>query len=260
MENRLRLRILGALTVAAALAFAPGAAIPADAAPRPMAYTCSGGEIPSGTYASLTVTGDCSVAQDAVIHVLGNVKVAAGATFDAQSSPSTITVGHNVIGNAGATVGLGCQSPADTGNTAHPCANDPAGHSMITVHGNVGITGAALVALNGITVKGNVTVRGGGPNGYWSVKNNTIGRNLKVGGMTVEWIGIMFNKIGRNAILTRITVNDEHPGAPGVYIVQNLVGRNLICTKLVPGVSGGFAGLPNVVGHKALGQCAALVG
>ncbi|MCB0913628.1 MAG: hypothetical protein KDB60_18640 [Propionibacteriaceae bacterium] len=260
MKNRLRLRILGALTIAGALAFAPGAAIPADAAPHPAAYICSGGEIPSNTYASLTVIGDCSVAQDAVINVRGNVLVAAGATLDAQSFPSTITVGHNVVGGAGSMIGLGCQSPADTGNTAHPCTKDPEGHSTITVRGNITIAGAALVALNGITVKGNVTVRGGGPHGYWSVKNNTIGRNLDVGGMTVEWIGVMFNRIGGNAILARITVNDEHPDAPGVYVVQNTVGRNLICMNLIPGVSGGFAGLPNVVGHRALGQCKALAG
>ena len=69
-----------------------------------MAYTCTGGDfatgdltsIPSGTYASITVTGACAVAPDAVITVLGDINVAPGAVLDAQSSPSTITVGHDV--------------------------------------------------------------------------------------------------------------------------------------------------------------------
>src|ERR1019366_278214 len=63
---------------------------------RPMAYTCTGGDFASGIYASIRVTGACAVAPDAVITVVGNVNVASGAVLDAQSRPSTITVGHNV--------------------------------------------------------------------------------------------------------------------------------------------------------------------
>jgi hypothetical protein len=107
---------------------------------------------------------------------------------------------------------------------------------------------------------GNVTLSGGGSDIPWSIKNNTIGRNLTVSGQTTEWLGVLFNRIGGNATLTDIAVLDEHPGAPGVYIVRNNVGRNLTCMGLTPGVSGGFVpGSVNVVGHKALGQCAALV-
>ena len=66
--------------------------------------------------------------------------------------------------------------------------------------------------------------------------------------------------MGRNATLTDITVVDEHPGAPGVYVVRNTVAWNLNCWDLVPGVSGGFVpGSVNVVGRHATGQCAALV-
>ena len=55
-------------------------------------------------------------------------------------------------------------------------------------------------------------------------------------------------------------ITDEHPGAPGVYIVRNTIGRNLHCSGLTPGVSGGFVpGSVNVVGRHATGQCAALV-
>ena len=126
--------------------------------------------------------------------------------------------------------------------------------------GNVTVTDADAVLLNGITVKGNVTLFGGGGPIPWSIKNNTIGRNLTVSGQTTDWLGVLFNSIGGNATLTDITVTDVHPGAPGVYIVRNTIGRNLICTGLTPGVSGGFVpGSVNVVGRNAIGQCAALV-
>ena len=166
------------------------------------------------------MTGACSVAAGAVIHVSGDVRVRAGATLDAQSAPSTITIRGDVTGARGSTVGLGCQPPSATGNSAHECALDPQGQSTITVKGDVTVTKGELVMLNGITVRGSVRVIGGGGPNYWSIKNNTIGRDLTVSGQTVAWIGVMFNDIGRNAWLTNITVADDHPGAPGVYIVQ----------------------------------------
>ena len=128
------------LAVAGALALSAGT--PAMAA-GPKAYTCSGGAISSGNYSSIKVTGACSVAADAVINVGGNVTVAPGAVFDAQSAPSTIRVGGSVTGGAGSLVGLGCQPPSYTGNSAHTCAVEPEGHSTITVGGNVTVTDAA---------------------------------------------------------------------------------------------------------------------
>ena len=65
---------------------------------------------------------------------------------------------------------------------------------------------------------------------------------------------------GRGHTLARITVTD--PGDPGrlVFVVRNTIGRNLICSGLAPGVSGGFfPGEVNVVGGNATGQCASLV-
>lgn len=108
----------------------------AGSSPRtPMAYTGKGGEIPSGNYASITVKGDCDVPADAVIRVAGNVHVAGGAALDAQSSPSTITVGRDVTAGAGWFVGLGCQPPSYTGNSAHRCTEPegpPPSPSMAT--------------------------------------------------------------------------------------------------------------------------------
>lgn len=226
---------------------------------RPMAYTCTGGVIPSGTYASITVRGACSVSVDAVISVVGNVNVEAGATLDAQSAPSTITVGHNVTGASGSFLKLGCQPPSYTGNSAHTCVDAPAGRSTITVNGSITAFNANTVLLNGIAVKGNVTLLGGGGPIPWSIKNDTIGRNLTVIGQTTEWLGVLFNSIGGNATLIYIKVTDADRGYHAIYVVRNMVGKNLICAGLTPGVSGGFApGEVNVVGH-AVGQCASLV-
>jgi hypothetical protein len=196
-----------------------------------------------------------------VITIVGNLTVGAGAFLDAQSAPSTITVGHNVTAAAGSLVGLGCQPSALVHNTGHPCTVEPDGHSVITVNGNVTATGANTVLLNGVTVKGNVTLTGGGGDIPWSIKNNTIDGNLTVGGVTADWLGVLFNKIGKNATLTNITVTD--PGDPGrlAFVVQNKIGRNLTCKGIDPGVAGGlFPGEPkNIVGRNAIGQCASLV-
>lgn len=260
MTRAMRLRVSGLLAVAAALVLPATPALAAGPGSAP-AYTCSGGAVPSGTYASITVTGMCSVSDGAVINVVGNVNVADGAMLDAQRAPSTITVGRNVTAGAGSFVGLGCQPPTYTGNSAHVCSVSPAGHSSITVGGNVTATDATAVLLNGITVRGNVTLSGGGSDAIpWSIKNNTIDGNLTVSGQTTSWLGVLFNRIGKNATLTDIAVVDEHAGAPGVYVVRNTIARNLNCSGLTPGVSGGFVpGSVNVVGRNATGQCASLV-
>jgi len=253
------LRVLGSVFASGALILSGGPAVACHQHPSAR-YTCSGGEIPSGTYASITVTGPCSVATDAVIKVAGDIDVRSGAVFDAQSAPSTITVGRNVIGGAGSLVGLGCQPPALTGNSAHECAIEPDGYSTITVKGSVMAFKADTVLLNGITVNHNVLLLGGGGDIPWSIKNNTIGGNLTAIGQKPEWLGVLFNHVGGSVRLFRITLHDVDPGAPGVYVVQNTIGHDLFCAQLDPGVSGGFVpGAVNVVGGHAFGQCKDLV-
>ena len=231
---------------------------------RPIAYTCTGGDfatgnlinIPSGIYASIRVTGACAVAPDAVITVVGNVTVASGAVLDAQSAPSTITVKGNVTAARGSLLGLGCLPDPLGHTTGHPCTVDPDGHSTITVKGNVTALDANTVLLNGITVKGNVTLIGGGEQAGnpWPIKTNKIGGNLLVAGATPEWLGVVVNKIRGNVILINITI----AAGETIDVASNTVGQNLACWGLAPAVSGGFPGEVNVVGGRALGQCANL--
>jgi hypothetical protein len=217
--------------------------------------------IPSGNYSSITVTGVCNITPDAVINVVGNIDVAPGAVLDAQSAPSTITVGHNVTAGAGSLLGMGCQPTNTIGRFAGvPCAVEPDGHTTITVDGNVTATNADTVLLRKVTIGKNVTLTGGGGDIPWSIKGNTVGGNVTISDVAADWLGVQFNLIGGNATLTNITALD--PGDPGrtVAVVENTVARNLTCTGLAPGVSGGFIpGEVNHVGHNANGQCAALV-
>lgn len=257
----------------AALAVIAGLAVftaGASAAPSNTAYTCTGGSIPSGNYASITVTGWCDVEPDAVINVAGNIDVAPGALFDAQDAPSTITVGHNVTAGAGSLLGLGCQWHSAHG--PHPCTVEPNKFAVITVHGNVTATDATLVLLNEITVDKNVTLTGGGGQGgfgVWAEKNNTIGGNLTISDVTTDWLGVAFNTVGGNMTLTNVTAASGYYGAFGddsdgygtVSVIVNTVGKNLNCSGLGPRVSGGYVpGEQNVVARNTNGQCAGLVG
>jgi hypothetical protein len=236
--------------------------------PTPMAYTCAGGDlatgtfvsIPSGTYSNLRVTGACQPALGAVINVVGNVEVAADAALDAQSYASTITVGRNVTAGSGALLGLGCLPNPPDHTTGHPCVVDPStASSSIKVDGNVIARNANTVLMNGITVTRNVTLVGGGGAIPWSIKGNTIGGNLIVSDMTPNWLGVIRNNIGGSAILTNVNITDGLPPnndpMPTIFVASNQVGQNLECWGLGPYVAGGFPGEVNVVGGKRIGQC-----
>jgi len=256
-----------------------GAASHAGAAPS-TAYTCTGGSatgddpstwtwstIPSGNYSSISVAGICQTAPDAVINVTGNINVAPGAALDAQSAPSTITVGHNVTAGAGSFLALGCLPdgqllPGDPQpHAGHPCATDPTASSAITVKGNVSETDAADVLLNGITVDKNVSLNGGEAND-WIFKWNTIGGNFTASDVNPFFFLLGFNNIGGNANLSNIWANDPGDGGFGaVNLVLNTIGWNLNCSGLGPRLSGGFIpGAVNTVGHMTTGQCVGLVG
>jgi hypothetical protein len=266
---RFRIALVVALSAAAAIGLVVATGI-ASAAGGKTVYTCTGGDfasgtftsIPSGNYDTITVTGVCNIQPDAVINVAGNINVAPGAVLDAQSAPSTITVGHDVTAAAGSILGLGCQPANTIGMFAGvPCVVEPDGHTTITVKGMVTATNANTVLMRKMTVNGDVRLTGGGGEIPWSIKGNTIGGGLVISNVAADWLGVQFNRIARNATLTNITALD--PGDPGrtVAVVENTVGQNLACWGLAPGVSPGF--IPGEVNHvagNATGQCAAISG
>jgi len=251
-------------------AFSGGTAVAAPFFRPPVPYTCAGGDaqtgtfvpIPSGTYANITVRGACRPAPGSVINVIGDINVADNAVFDAQSYPSTITVGHDVTAASGSFLGLGClPDPTSTSTTGHPCVdasgNPTTGSSDITVYGNVFAWDANTVLLNGITVKWNVALIGGGGAIPWAIKTNTIGGSLLVSNMTPDWLGVIVNKIGGSVILANVHITDTDPN-PAIFVASNTVGQNLACWGLAPAVSGGFGNEHNIVGGRSFGQCANL--
>jgi hypothetical protein len=252
----------GVLATAGAANATPSFGGPPFAPPGLKALVCSNGSISSGNYASITVRGTCSPATNAVIRVVGNLDVAPGATLDAQDVPSTITVGQNVTAASGSLLELGCL-PGPNPNLGYPCTVDPSESSNITVNGNVVAIGAFFVALRGITVRGSVVLIGGGEHttdgsNNWPIKLSTIGGNVIVHGATPDWVGVVANTIRGNVILTNITIDTgPTPPAENINVGSNTIGRNLICFGLAPAVNEGF-GTPNVIGGKAIGQCANL--
>ena len=177
--------------------------------------------------------------------------------LDAQSAPSTITVGGNVTAVTGSLLGLGCQP--DTTFAHHPCTVDPTGTPPSRSRATSPPLGADTVLLNGITVKRNVTLAGGGGENPWSVKNDTINGNLTIIGVTSEFMVVLRNTIGGNVTLAGITETDTDPD-PAVEIVVNTIGGNLVCLGLLPRAAGGFIpGQVNTVGGHSIGQCANLV-
>ena len=180
----MRFRILfGAATLLTSLGAAAATGLVGTAsAAAGTAYTCTGGNfatghftsIPSGNYASITVKGVCNIVPNAVINVIGNINVAAGAVLDAQSAPSTITVGRNVTAGAGSLLGMGCQPTNTIGMFAGvPCARPSKeahrhhGERERHRHHREHHPAAQL------TVGGNIALAGGGGDIPWSIKGNT---------------------------------------------------------------------------------------
>ena len=277
MWKTMRFVGLGTFVVAGTLALSGGPAMAAPPSSAAPAYTCSGGDlnfadppsstyapdIPSGTYSTLTITGLCEPAPNAVITVLGNITVASGGVLDAQGNPSTITVGHNVIADPGSFLALGCVPNPPGHFTGHPCGTSLVGNplndidpstaaSHITVNGNLTANAANTVLLNGITVNGNVTATGGGGPIPWAIKTNTIHGNVTISGVTPDWIGLLVNHIDGNTSLTNITITDPADDTPTVQIAFNAFGHNLNCSGIGPYLSVRV----NTVGHQATGQCA----
>jgi hypothetical protein len=248
------------LASAAALAFAGLTTLAPAAQAHARNSVCSGGDIASGTYKNLKVTGSCTVPAGARVIVLHNVKVAPGAVFDAQGAPSTVRIRGNVVAGPGSLFGLGCTA-------AHGCEESTT-FSHASVRGNITLNYVFDAAINGVTVGGNVVSKGGGggfvfPDGFipFSVKDDVIHGNLVVRGLKTTWFGVIRSRIDGNVILKYIKNDDPD----GNEVVHNTIGGNLVCRGMSPAPQFGDAdddpSLPpdypfSTVGGRAIGQCA----
>lgn len=273
MKARIRLGVATVLVCAGAIAAVlVGAAGTANADPT-AAPICGSSEATAGTalsgsYRNLTVSGIAYVDNGASLTVSGNLTLAPGSCLDAFST-GTVQVGHNVNVGNGATLALGCAPGSNGPPPIAPCFFTTTDD---TVGGNITADAPLTMYLTAVTVGGNVVSSGGGfstPGLSFPVKDMSIGGNLIMQGWQGgpgAWIGALRNQVGGNLVMS----NDVgyRPGDDGANdsteLDGNTVGKNLICENNIPAANYGDAfgnppsNGPNVVGHKAIGECASL--
>jgi hypothetical protein len=221
---------------------------------------CRGGDIASGTYQNLRITGTCTVPAGANVTVVHNLVVASTGQFVADQAPSTVHIGGNVRARHGSFFGLGCTA-------AHGCEGGTT-FSDAYVGGNVNLNYVYDAALNGVEVGGNVRSKGGGAGfvfdqgGFipFSVKDDVIHGNLVVKGLKTTWFGVLRTQVDGNVILKYIKNDDPD----GNEIVHDTIGGNLRCVGMSPAPQIGDADddptLPpdypySTVGGRVIGQC-----
>jgi hypothetical protein len=173
------LRGLVAVVTAFSAVVATGAV--AAAAESDRSYVCSGGNIPSGTYSSVRVTGFCYV-PSGLVRVEGNLTIARGALLDAMTPagfpvspanlPGIVQVEGNVNVGENAVLILGCDLAilCSPGNSTYP---GPPGlypsHPELgfsnpgdIVGGNIVGDGALAVIVHSVKIEGNASLNGGG--------------------------------------------------------------------------------------------------
>ncbi len=273
------------LATSASVGADPPAGGPPQGGPPGPAYVCADGNIPAGTYGSITVTGDCYTPLG-TIAVRGNLTVAPGALLDAATPgdpvsgpvvPATVLVGGNVLVGHGGALIFGC-SPNIF------CSNPP-GISYDRIDGNLTASGALGVVVHSAAIGGSVSVTGGGggvncnatpatppADGapapwsddasldytpvYTDFEDDSIGGGLTVAGLDSCWLGTLRNQIGGTAAFVDNTMAD--PDA--MEVGSNLVEDSLSCFDNSAGglqtvQFGDGAAAPNMVAGWASGQC-----
>ena len=266
-----RLTLSGASLALLAMAL-PAATLAASPGPG----TCSGGTMLAGTYSSFTVTGTCTIAQGATVHINGDLTVANGASLNDHGieayRAAEMHVGGDVYVGKGAVLGLGWNSPNGEGSLGPD-----------TVGGDIVASQPLALQVGQVTVGGDLVSNGGGVLSTsiedfrnFPIKDNVIHGNLIVQGWHGGWIGLIRNTVDGNVIFSKNVSgsSDEGPGTDedssevmgsdlgaigGPSIPQTIHG-NLICHGNVPAVHVNPVdfGANNFVGGNAIGQCAGL--
>lgn len=279
---------LGAATALLGLVIAPAlTASAASAAPLGGgggAYTCTGGNVPPGTYSSILITGVCYMPAGTIV-VRGNLAVAPRALLDAVTPgdppaspvvPATVLIRGNVFVGKGAVLLFGCSPNISCGS--------PPGISFDRIGGNLTAIGAQGVVVHSASIGGSASLLGGGggaaaktcnaqspgtppiadlepwsqdPNldqtpVYSDFEDSSIGGNLTVAGLTSCWLGSIRNQVRGNGTWAGNTMGD--PDA--MEVLNNLMGGNMTCLNNSPAAQfGDGASAPNLVGRWGIGEC-----
>ena len=249
MSRVTRPAVMLAVAVACALVFS-GAA---NAAPLPHygPTTCKGGKIRSGSYASLRITGVCTLGNRAYTVVRGNLVVGSHGILNAITH-GRLVVWRNLNVLPGGAVGLGCSPNVGCDVTTHD-----------HIQGNVIANGALAMIFHSNRIDGRIEQTGGGGGvncnpvlfggpAYSTYEDNRVGGNLTVSGLHSCWFGLFRNTVGG-------TVRDSYNtfADPDANEVQtNTIAGDLICRgNNPPPQQGDSQGLLNTVGGMKVGQC-----
>ncbi len=249
--DKLRSPLLAVATAAIVLAAGGTAGATASAFGN---VTCHGGTVRAGTYQSLTIAGACTLTGKGTVTVRGDVTVAAHGVFDAVT-PGTLKVGEDVMIGNDAIAGIGCSPFIGCKVT-----------TADSIGGSLDARGAWAVIVHSATIRGNISVRGGGGSMncastalfggpyYDDFEDTTVGGWITVQRAHSCWFGFIRNHVSSNVTITGLRMGDPDANE----IVTNWIGGNLACynDQPLPHV-GDSGGSPNVVGGKKLGECRA---
>lgn len=193
----------------------------------------------SGTYRSLTISGNAYVDFGQTLRVTGGLTLAPGACLEAFLA-SSVSISGGVRVAPGAVFGLGY------------------GPGTYTVDGGVRADHPGSVYLGGATVNGGFTSVGGGdPLRNFPIKDSTFNGDVSVTGWSGGWLGFLRNTVHGNLTISGSSAEDPD----STEVTDNQVFGNLACFGNTPMAQiGDSGGGPNTVTGHALGECASLAG
>jgi hypothetical protein len=203
-------------------------------------YDCTGGNVPAGTYGTLTISGVCT-ATTGSINVRGDVNVQNGALFDditAGDGPAnpqtssltgyaglapagtplisaTIDVGGDIWVGKGAALLLGCS----------PDISCPEGITTDTVDGSINAYEALGVVVHSTQIGGNVSLIDGGNGVAGAAACTTVPAPWSEDTLLTEAQLPVYSDLEEDVIGGSVTINGQESCWQGV--LRNEVGGNL---------------------------------
>jgi hypothetical protein len=218
--------------------------------------TCgNGATLRSGSYASVHVTGFCTLSDNAYVVVRGNMVVGHHGAFNAITH-GHITVRGDMRVRRGGVVGFGCAPSAGCDVT-----------TTDRVNGDVIARGAKSMIFHGSKVLGNFVTNGGGGGvncnndpvtqgpDYTTFEDGRIGGNFVIKNVRSCWFGFF-----RTHVKGSVIVKNNHWADPDAGEIQtNVIRGDLICRGNNPAPQqGDSGGSPNKVFGREVGQCRGL--
>jgi hypothetical protein len=232
----------------------------------------------AGTYrGDVVVTGVCQVNGGAAV-IKGDLILAPGSALNAtfalndvaKTGRSSLTVRGDVKVQHGAVLGMGCEP------NQMPCSDDPNAGTGGTLTGQNHVSGdvtgsrALAIIVHASTIRGDVSLRGGGGGVTCDVpatgifaslqspvfsdfEDSTIGGNLTITGLRTCWLGALRNHVRENVIDVNNTMADPDANEA----LANVIHGSIACFGNSPAVQYGDSGSsPNQVRRHAFGECA----